>query len=128
MYRKPVRFAYTVPVSTSGELSRQVDEPCTLERMIVRFPPGPAGDLRVTCYIQRPDGYRQNVVLRDGSGTGNDYLAGDDFTFDYKISLPVPAKSYLVVGYSNVDANNTHFFDVSFELDELGGVLRAEVS
>src|SRR3990172_4110643 len=111
--RKPIRLAKEVIASAAGTLSRKIYVPCTLERIVVRFPPGSEGDLRLTPYIITPQGIKQVVYDVDDAVAADGYLSGDDYTHVFLVSLEVPVKSIIGVDYNNTDAINAHFFEVS---------------
>lgn len=125
MYRKPIRFALSVNASTNDIMEYTVREDCTLERMVLCFPPGSAGDLRLTPYITPPDkGPIIPIIERDDDESANSYLSGDDYVYDLRLSMPIRKNSKICVSYNNVDATYAHFFDMVFEIDEWAGLGR----
>ena len=125
--RKAIRFAGSIAASDSDTWSRTIQDNATLEKVIVHFPPGSEGDLRVTPYILDAQGQRFPVILVDDDGNVNTYLTGDTYTFDIPVSLPVKKGWTVNVDYDNQDAVNAHFVDIVFILDELGGLERVIV-
>ena len=122
--RKVIRFAKSVAASAADTMTRKLNEDATLERCVVKFYPGTELDLRVTPYIKTPEGGVIDIISRDTAAAGDAYLTGDDYVFDFKISLPIHKGWLLCVDYDNQDAANAYNLEVYFEVDELAGAGR----
>jgi hypothetical protein len=118
MQRKPIRLALVAPASASDKLERKIYRRANLERLVVFFPPGPMGDLRLIPKVRYPNGDEMNLIQADDAGLALDYLEGDDYRYEFLISLALPRYSVLVLEYNNTDAVYEHFFDSYWELIE----------
>ena len=118
--RIPYRFQRRVNALEVGELRALIPGDATVERLVVRFYPGPELQLIVDPFVDRRGGGRQELLHYSGTRG----LTGDNDTLEFFLSLPVRLDESLVVGFQNLHAVNAYHFTVTMELDFAGGVWR----
>jgi len=118
--RIPYRFQIQVPPLARGDLRAHIPGDATVERLVIRFYPGPELQLIVDPYVERRGGGRQELIHY----TGARGITGDDDTLEFHLALPVRMDEQLVVEFQNLHAVNPYNFTVTIELDFAGGVWR----
>lgn len=122
--RKAYRIFKEILAGTTEIFKVTIKADCTLEKMRVKFYPGPEGDLQITPYYIKPDNVRINVIGTDDDNKSPRYLAGDDVVFEFEVGLAMKEGTILYFECVNTDTVNSHYVDVIFELEELGGIER----
>ena len=118
--RIPYRFQMQVPPLAQGDLRAAVPADATVERLVVRFYPGPELQLMVDPHIERRGGGRQELIHY----TGPRGITGDNDSLEFHLALPVRLDEQLVVAYRNNHATLAYHFTVTIELDFAGGIWR----
>lgn len=125
---KPARFSTDVSPGESKTLTRTIDEPATIEEIVVRFYQGP--ELAVRVYPRRiPD---------NGNGTpqdlvdyhGKEWIDGDGDKWRFPLSQPVEKNDVIEVEIENTansdpDVDLTYDVAVHMPLDRHNGAVRA---
>lgn len=118
--RIPYRFQMQVPPLASGDLRALIPGDATVERLVIRFYPGPELQLLVDPHVERRGGGRQELIHY----TGTRGITGDNDILEFFLALPVRLDEQLVVFYHNRHATLAYHFTVTMELDFAGGVWR----
>lgn len=118
--RIPYRFQMQVPAGAIGDLRATIPGDATVERLVIRFYPGPELQLVVDPYIERRGGGRQELLHY----TGTRGITGDNDVLEFYLALPVKLDEQIVVAYHNRHATLAYHFTTTIELDFAGGVWR----
>ena len=118
--RVPYYFQRRVNALEVGELRARLPGDATIERMIVRFYPGPELNLIVDPFIELPGNVRQELIQY----TGPRGISGDNDMLEFRLSLPVRLDTSIVVGFNNLHATLAYNFIVMVEVDFADGVWR----
>jgi hypothetical protein len=119
------RFSTQVASNDDELLTTVVEEDATVEKVTVRFYPGPRGDLHVRPLIKE-------IVSESRSRThdlvklhGQDYIAGDNDTWVFYVSESIEEDDEIHIDIENVDQNGHDYTAVvDVELDRAGGSSR----
>ena len=114
------RFSTTVAGGADSDLSHEVTADATIEKVTVRFYPGPLLDLELRPYVETDDGQRVDLV----DVIGRDKIVGDDDVFEFYVSEPIREGESIGVEYTNQDPSNSYDFVVDMEVDRIGGLNR----
>ena len=125
--KKPIRFATNVAAGETKTLTRTIDEPATVEQLVVRFYQGPELAVQVTPrrIPDNGEGRPQEMV----EVIGKDWIDGDGDKWPFDLSEPVEKGDVLEVEIQNTaepDPNVDLSYDISVDmsLDREGGLLR----
>ena len=117
--RRSRRLSTRVGPGASGELTHELEESATVERVDVRFYPGPQLDLEL-----RPFGEVDSNRFDLLDLTGRDVVVGDDDRFSFDVSVGLSQGDVVGVEFSNVDPSNGFDFVVDLTLERAGGIKR----
>lgn len=120
-----VTFSGTVAGGGSETESYPLDGPATVEALEVRLYPGQELELGVDVLIKdKGSGSTRPIVQSGGSST----FRGDDDSFRFDLSKPVPDDSDIVVRAVNENPDFEYDFRVNMEVDYREGAASAGYS
>lgn len=120
--RTAFNFAKSIDASGSGTLQQALRQNCTIEKVRVKFYPGPEGDLHIIPYLLKTNDVRYNII--DFPSGSNQYVSGEDEEIVFNVSIPVDVDDIICIEYVNADAVNAHVLSVQVEVDFAGGGMR----
>ena len=114
------RFSTTAAGGADSDITHEVTADATIEKVTVRFYPGPLLDLELRPFIEPEEGQRADLV----DVIGRDRIVGDDDVFEFYVSEPIEEGDTIGVEYENLDPSNSYDFSVDMEVDRIGGLNR----
>lgn len=114
------RFSQRVPADTRLELTTEVLEDATVERVDIRFYPGPRLTLELRPFVETKRGNRFDLI----DLVGRDVIVGDNDVLGFDISEPVSEGAKIGVVANNTDPENEYDFNVDIQLDRTAGQSR----
>lgn len=125
--KKPISFRANVDAGATETLTYSVEEPATIERLVVRIYQGPELSLHVTPRTIGDNGNGRPDSLVEF--VGQSYIAGDGDKWVFDLSETVSKDDVLEVEVENTadpdpNLNLTYDAAVHMELDRMGGLSR----
>lgn len=114
-----VTFGGTVAAGATESESYTLDGPATVESLSVRHYPGQELDLAIDVLIRDKGSGSTRPVIQSGESST---FRGDDDTWDFDLSKPVPDDSELVVAVTNDNPNYSYDYRVNMGVDYRNGV------
>jgi hypothetical protein len=124
--RDNLRFADSVDPDDSLTLTHEMEEPATIEQLMVRIYRGAELDLQVVPFVKQggDDGSRHPVVtLR-----GKDYIDGDGDKWQFSAVEQVQPGDLVGVEVTNTNSEFAYDFASDFTIDRAGGTTRSLLS
>lgn len=125
--KKPISFRANVGAGNSETLTYSVEEPATIERLVVRIYQGPELSLHVTPRTIGDNGNGRPDSLVEF--VGQSYIDGDGDKWEFDLSEQISTDDVIEVEIANTatpDPNLNLSYDaaVHMELDRMGGGFR----
>lgn len=114
--RDGLSMAQSVGAGASGNVTYDVRKPAVVERVGVRFYPGPELELDLEVKAVGPDGSVTDLVELEGK----DVIDGDDDLYVWHPSIELERNSTIRVEHTNNDAQNAYDYRVNLDLDYRG--------
>lgn len=116
MGQKPVLFRKEIAPLEKDKLTYRIPSNGTIDKLTVRFYPGPEGDLRIRPLLINYSDQPQRIVhYAEG---GKDYISGENDEYNYPVSIAVQIDDEIHIYYENLDATNTYSLVVDVVLTE----------